>query len=74
MIVFVAPAGDQPKPKDFRGFISNRRQGVNYRLGIWHMLIISERIGQCYLIVDRVGSGPNHDELHFVDHIVTISD
>jgi ureidoglycolate lyase len=74
MIVFVAPAGDHPEPKDFRGFISNGRQGVNYRAGIWHMPLISERIGQCYLIVDRAGPGQNCDELHFVDHIVTISD
>ena len=73
MAIFVAPAGDRPKPEDFRGFISNGRQGVNYRAGVWHMPLISERKGQCYLIVDRAGPGQNCEELHFTDHVVTIS-
>ncbi|MDH3375402.1 MAG: ureidoglycolate lyase [Gammaproteobacteria bacterium] len=73
MIVFVAPAGDAPKPEDFRGFITNGRQGVNYRAGVWHMPLISDRKGQCYLIVDRAGPGHNCEELHFSDHVITLS-
>ncbi len=73
MISVVAPAGDDPEPGDFRGFISNGKQGVNYRAGVWHMPLISDRLGQCYLIVDRAGPGHNCDELHFDEQVLTIS-
>ena len=66
MIVAVIEPGDDPDPATMRAFVSDGRQGVNYRAGVWHMPLISERPGQQYLIVDRAGPGANCDELELV--------
>ncbi len=72
MIVVVAPPGDEPDPASLRAFMSNGEQGVNYRAGVWHMPLISERQDHPYLIVDRAGPGDNCDELSLDAHDIVV--
>ncbi len=72
MIIAVSPPGDTPDLGAIKGFISNGNQGVNYRTGVWHMPLISDRPGQQYLIVDRAGPGQNCDEFMIDDPVVII--
>ena len=41
LLVVVAPPGEEVKAGEVRAFISNGRQGVNYRPGTWHIPLIS---------------------------------
>lgn len=61
-IVVVAPPGEQVDPGDVRAFVTDGRQGVNYRAGTWHAIqSVLEREGE-FLVVDRGGEGSNCDE------------
>ncbi|MGP9764902.1 ureidoglycolate lyase [Halomonas sp. AOP13-D3-9] len=61
-IVVVAPAGENIDPADVRAFVTDGRQGVNYRAGTWHAIqSVLEREGE-FLVVDRGGDGNNCDE------------
>ena len=58
----VAPPGDAIDPAEVRAFITDGRQGVNYRIGTWHAIqSVLEREGE-FLVVDRGGAGHNCDE------------
>ena len=72
MCVVVAPPGDTVKPEDLRAFVSNGRQGVNYRRGTWHMPLAAFETGQRLIVIDRGGPGENCEELEF-DSTVEIS-
>jgi ureidoglycolate lyase len=61
-IVVVAPPGESVDPSSLRAFITNGRQGVNYRPGIWHMPLIALEKDQAFLVVDRAGPEANCDE------------
>lgn len=73
LIVVVAPPGPDVEAADLRAFVSNGRQGVNYRCGTWHMPLIAFDAGQEYLIVERADDGPNCDE-HWLDEAVLLFD
>ena len=61
-IVVVAPPGEQINPDDVCAFVTDGRQGVNYRAGTWHAIqSVLEREGE-FLVVDRGGDGNNCDE------------
>ncbi|PAU77430.1 ureidoglycolate lyase [Halomonas salipaludis] len=61
-IIVVAPPGDSIDPGDVRAFVTDGRQGVNYRAGTWHAIqSVLEREGE-FLVVDRGGAGNNCDE------------
>ncbi|MGQ7261399.1 ureidoglycolate lyase [Vreelandella sp. V005] len=61
-IVVVAPPGEHIDPSDVRAFVTDGRQGVNYRAGTWHAIqSVLEREGE-FLVVDRGGEGNNCDE------------
>lgn len=64
-LIVVAPAGDQVDAAAARAFVSNGRQGINYRRGTWHHPLIALRDPSEFLVVDRVGPGENYDEFHF---------
>ncbi|PZP22829.1 ureidoglycolate lyase [Pseudomonas kuykendallii] len=65
-LVVVAPLGDSPDPAQVRAFISDGRQGVNYRRGVWHHPVLAIAAQDDFLVVDRSGAGNNCDE-HFFD-------
>ncbi|MGM0833252.1 MAG: ureidoglycolate lyase [Pseudomonadota bacterium] len=61
-IVVVAPPGDTIDKADVRAFVTDGRQGVNYRAGTWHAI---QSVLECegeFLVVDRGGDGNNCDE------------
>ncbi|MDI5933432.1 ureidoglycolate lyase [Halomonas kalidii] len=61
-VIVVAPPGDQIDPAEVRAFVTDGRQGVNYRAGTWHAIqSVLEREGE-FLVVDRGGEGNNCDE------------
>ncbi|MDN3521677.1 ureidoglycolate lyase [Halomonas ramblicola] len=61
-LVVVAPPGDGIDPAEVRAFVTDGRQGVNYRAGTWHAIqSVLEREGE-FLVVDRGGEGHNCDE------------
>jgi ureidoglycolate lyase len=66
-LVVVAPAspGVAVDPADVRAFVSDGRQGVNYRRGIWHHPLIALERESDFLVLDRAGSGENCDEFRF---------
>lgn len=60
-LVVVAPSGDTIDPDSVRAFVTDGRQGVNYRAGTWHAIqSVLEREGE-FLVVDRDGEGNNCD-------------
>ena len=72
-VVVVAPAGESVEPADLRAFVTNGRQGVNYRRGTWHMPLIAFNAGQEFLIVDRRADAPNCEQ-HELDAVVMLED
>ncbi len=71
MVVVVAPPAEGVDPNELRAFVSNGRQGFNYRRGTWHMPLISFAAGQEYLIIDRGGNEANCEE-HTLDGTVFV--
>ncbi len=61
-LIVVAPPGDEIDPAEVRAFVTDGRQGVNYRAGTWHAIqSVLDREGE-FLVVDRGGKGENCDE------------
>ncbi len=61
-LIVVAPPGETIDPASVRAFVTDGRQGVNYRAGTWHAIqSVLEREGE-FLVVDRGGPGDNCDE------------
>lgn len=71
MVVVVAPPGESVDASELRAFVTNGRQGINYRRGAWHMPLIAFSAGQEYLIIDRGGDEPNCD-MHTLDDPVLL--
>lgn len=65
MIVIVAPAGVTPAPDNLRAFISNGRQGVNYRSNVWHHPCMAYGEAAWFLVLEREGPDENCDLHHF---------
>jgi len=64
-LVVVAPPSAVPDPASVRAFLTNGRQGVNYRRGTWHHPLIALASGCEYLVIDRGGPGSNCEEYFF---------
>ncbi|MDJ0940162.1 MAG: ureidoglycolate lyase [Woeseiaceae bacterium] len=71
MLVVVAPPGEAVAAADLEAFESNGRQGINYRVGTWHMPLIALEPGQRFLVIDRAPDRPNCD-VHELDEPVTL--
>lgn len=61
-LVVVAPPGDTIHPDTVRAFVTDGRQGVNYRAGTWHAVHSVLKCEGEFLVVDRGGPGNNCDE------------
>ena len=57
-IVFVAPRGKKPDVNKIKSFIVPKQTGVNYKPGIWHFPLISNK-NMNFLVIDRKGKGNN---------------
>ena len=70
MVLVVAPPGESVDAEDLRAFVTNGRQGVNYRRGTWHMPLISFAEGSEYLVIDRGGAESNCEEHSFGETVM----
>lgn len=61
-LAVVAPPGDFNE-LETRVFLARGGQGVNYQPGTWHAPLLPLRADSEYLVVDRIGSGTNCDEV-----------
>ncbi len=66
-LVVVAPAAGVPARERVRVFVTNGRQGVNYRRGTWHHPLVALGAEREFLVLDRDGPGGNCDEFLFAD-------
>ena len=73
MFVVVAEPGESVAPNQLRAFVSNGRQGINYRPGVWHMPLIALEVGLRFLVIDRGGAGENCDKCYFDDVEIMLS-
>jgi len=62
-LVVVAAPGNAPTAGSLRAFITDGRQGVNYRRGVWHHALLALESPCDFLVVDRGGPGPDCDEV-----------
>ena len=67
MVIVVGPAIESVQADQLKAFVSNGKQGINYRPGIWHMPLIAFDENQQFLVVDRGGGGENLEEIRFED-------
>lgn len=58
--VVVAPAGEFDRAA-IRAFVTDGRQGINYRPGTWHHGFITAHAGDAFVILERAGPGANID-------------
>jgi ureidoglycolate lyase len=74
-LVIVAERSKKPESSDLRAFLTNGRQGINYRPGTWHHPLVSLSPAD-YLIVDRQGPGEgrdqDYDEVLFKDQEIVV--
>jgi ureidoglycolate lyase len=63
-IVVVCPAAGEPDLGALRAFVTNGRQGVNYRLGTWHHVLLTPYAPMRFVCVDRAGAGDNCIDFH----------
>lgn len=71
IVIVVAPPEESVDAGALRAFVSNGRQGFNYRRGTWHMPLTSFAAGQEYLIIDRGGTESNCEQ-HTLDDVVLV--
>lgn len=66
-LIVVAPALDENQPdlSQLRAFITNGEQGVNYHAGTWHHPLLTFEAPSQFVVIDRIGTGPNCDVVQF---------
>ncbi len=52
-LVLVASAAKTIQPEDLKLFVTNGKQGVNYRRGVWHHFLLSLEKSQEFIVIDR---------------------
>ena len=63
-IVVVCPVAEEPDPGQLRAFVTNGKQGINYRLGTWHHVLLTPYASMRFICVDRAGPGNNCIDYH----------
>ena len=71
-VLVVAPPAETAEPADLQAFVTNGRQGINYRKGTWHMPLIGLEEGQEFLLLDRAGNGANCEELVLSERVTLL--
>ncbi|WP_407304746.1 ureidoglycolate lyase [Acinetobacter sp.] len=66
-LIIVAPAlnHEQPDLGQIQVFMSDGSQGINYRAGTWHHPLLTLEVPSDFVVVDRIGTGPNCDVYTF---------
>ncbi|MCP3866508.1 MAG: ureidoglycolate lyase [Gammaproteobacteria bacterium] len=65
VLIVVASPGNKVSPGDVKAFLTNGRQGFNYHRGVWHLPLITLKVAQEMLVIDREGPGNNCEEFIF---------
>lgn len=65
-VVVVAIAGEAPTSDQLQAFITNGQQGINYRAGTWHHVLLTPYDAMDFICVDWAGEGNNCID-HFFD-------
>jgi ureidoglycolate lyase len=68
---FLIVVAEQPTPGALRAFLSDGRQGINFRCGVWHHPLLALTAGD-FLVADRLGPGENCEALDIADWRVAI--
>jgi len=63
-IVVVCPAAAEPDLGQLRAFVTNGKQGINYRRGTWHHVLLTPYAPMRFVCVDRAGPGNNCIDYH----------
>jgi ureidoglycolate lyase len=63
---FLIVVAERPTPDSLHAFVSNGRQGINFRRGVWHHPLLALAAGD-FLIADRLGPGRNCDAIDIAD-------
>lgn len=56
---FLVLVARRPEIEALRLFLSNGRQGVNYRRGVWHYPLLALEKQSDFIVIDRGGAGDN---------------
>ena len=64
-LVIVAAAGEAVRANALRAFVTDGTQGVNYRRGVWHHVLLAIGAPDTFIAIDRIGPGPNCDRFDF---------
>jgi ureidoglycolate lyase len=63
-LIVVAPPGSAPSgPDDLFVFVTNGKQGVSYRPGVWHHPLLAVGATSDFLVIDRIGPEADCDEV-----------
>jgi ureidoglycolate lyase len=68
--VVVAASESNPGPADISVFLTNGRQGVSLRPGVWHHYQLTLDQDSEYMVVDRAGSGDNYREHRLQEEVL----
>lgn len=63
-IVVVCPAAAEPDLASLQAFVTDGSQGINYRLGTWHHVLLTPYAPMRFVCVDRAGPGDNCIDHH----------
>lgn len=63
---FVVVVAEQPTVEGLRAFLSDGRQGINFRRGAWHHPLMALDAGD-FLVADRLGPGDNCEAIDIHD-------
>jgi ureidoglycolate lyase len=73
-LVVVAEPAERPQAPRIHAFVSNGRQGINYRRNTWHHALIA--LGQTtdFLVIERSGPGDNCIEAMPDEEVIVVEE
>jgi ureidoglycolate lyase len=63
-IVVFCPPATQPDLEKLQAFVTNGKQGINYRRGTWHHVLLTPCAPMRFICIDRAGPGNNCIDHH----------